>query len=66
MKRGNSRYVGFWRMPPLTLFTLVTRSPVLRMTIVSLYGYLVIGALLINATQPASDDSRDPGSPRPA
>jgi hypothetical protein len=41
-------------MPPLTIFTLVTWSPALRMTIISLHGYLVIGALLllINASQP--------------
>ena len=41
-------------MPPQTIFTLVTWSPALRMTIVSLHGYLVIGALvlLINASQP--------------
>jgi hypothetical protein len=41
-------------MPPHTIFTLVTWSPALRMTIVSLHGYLVIGALvlLVNASQP--------------
>jgi hypothetical protein len=41
-------------MPPHTILTLVTWSPALRMTIISLHDYLVIGALvrLINASRP--------------